>query len=142
MTRNDFLKQLGLGAAFVLTSSCLHGCSKDDENADVPTAPDANLRIDLTEAGAEELLVDGGYIIREKVVIARTIDGKFAAATLICSHAGNENVLYNKTADEWQCTVHGARYEVASGDGLNDFGSKGLRIYTVTQVDENTLVVS
>ena len=135
MDRKEFLSTLGAGAAFALTVGCLGGCNKSEE----PPAPvDVNLTIDLTDSQNAELLKDGGYIIRDKVVIAKNTTGEYVAATQLCSHENLYEVIFK--GDEWFCTAHSARFSLA-GEGLNSNGSKGLTIYK-TALDGDILQVS
>ncbi|MCP9235913.1 Rieske 2Fe-2S domain-containing protein [Lewinella sp. JB7] len=126
MNRKDFLNNLGIGAAFALTVTCLGSCSKEDK-AFVPTSPtgvDFTLDLDATENAP--LATNGGYVVRNAIVVARTLDGNYVAATQQCSHEGNFAIQLRN--DEWYCTVHGARFTLAGG-GLNQFGSNGLTTY-------------
>jgi cytochrome b6-f complex iron-sulfur subunit len=126
MERRDFLEKLGIGAAFVLTSSCLGGCGKDDF---APTGT-VDFTVDLALPANAALAANGGYIIdsANKVVVARDTAGNYVAATQICSHEGKVQVIYNKTANNYRCTAHDATFDLL-GKGTNSNGSKGLTIY-------------
>jgi cytochrome b6-f complex iron-sulfur subunit len=126
MERRDFLEKLGIGAAFVLTSSCLGSCSKDDF---APTGT-IDFTVDLAVAANSALATPGGYIIdaTNKVVVARDKAGNYVAATQICSHEGKVQVAYNKATDNYVCSAHGATFDLL-GKGTNSNGSKGLKIY-------------
>ncbi|MBB4078691.1 nitrite reductase/ring-hydroxylating ferredoxin subunit [Lewinella aquimaris] len=127
MNRKDFLNNLGIGAAFALTATCLGGCSKEEDEAFTPTpSTGIDFTLDLNATENAPLATDGGYVVRNKIVVARTLTGDYVAATQQCSHEGNLAVQLRN--DEWYCTVHGARYTLA-GDGLNQFGSNGLTTY-------------
>jgi len=132
MERRDFLNKIGLGAAFVLTSACLHSCKKDDT-----TAPAVDFIVDLTTSEATILKTPGNYIIKNQVVIARGTDGNYYAATVTCSHEGRKEITYNELSNTYLCTAHGAEYDL-TGKGLNDNGKKGLTIYK-TSVTGTTL---
>ncbi len=123
MTRNEFLSTLGAGALFALSSTCLGGCKKDET-----TTPGESIdfTLDLTEPSNAALQNNGGYVIKNKVVVARNTDGEYVAATLICSHE-QENEIIMKN-NEWFCTAHDARFDL-DGSGLNEKGEKGLTIY-------------
>ena len=127
MERRDFLEKLGIGAAFVLTSSCLGGCSKTDD------APTIDFTVDLAAAANAALATNGGFIINaaNKVVVARDTSGNYVAATQVCSHEGNVQVAYNKATNNYQCSAHGATFDLL-GKGTNANGSKGLKIYKTT----------
>ena len=125
MKRKEFLRKLGLGAAFVLTTSCFGGCSKEA----IDTGP-VQLELDLADPQYASLLTKGNYIVIDKsVVVARTTDGEYVAATVVCSHEDKKKIILNN--DEWFCTDHDARFSL-SGEGLNSKGSKGLAIYNTS----------
>lgn len=125
MNRKDFIARLGMGAAFVLTTGCLGSCKKD---AIAPQNKDFTL--DLTDSAYAALKTNGGYVIVNDVVVARTRDGVYAAATVICSHEQEKRISYTSN-NEWECAAHGARFSLGGG-GLNSKGGKGLKIYQTT----------
>ena len=135
MKRKEFIEKLGLGAAFVLTSTCLGGCSRDQ--ADPPK--DINFTIDLEDPKYAELQVFGSYVIEDQIVIARSNTGEYLAATLICSHEGLSQITYSDREGAWFCTAHEALF-AEDGEGLNANGSKGLTVYS-TELTDNLLRV-
>ena len=130
MKRKEFLEKLGVGAAFVLTSTCLGGCSRDQ--ADPPK--DVNMTIDLEDPKYAELQVFGAYVIEDQIVIARSVTGEYIAATLICSHEGLSQITYSEREGAWFCTAHEALF-TEEGVGINANGSKGLTIFNTEQTD-------
>jgi len=133
MKRKEFLEKVGIGAAFVLTSTCLGSCTKD--KADPPK--DINFTIDLEDVKYAELQVFGAYVIEDQVVIARSNTGEFLAATLICSHESLSQITYSDREGAWFCTAHEALF-AEDGEGLNANGSKGLTIFN-TELTDNLL---
>jgi len=133
MKRKEFLEKLGVGAAFVLTSTCIGGCSRDE--ADPPK--DINFTIDLEDPKYVELQVFGAYIIEDQIVIARSNTGDYLAATLICSHESLSQITYSNREGAWFCTAHEALF-AEDGEGLNANGSKGLTIFN-TELTDNLL---
>ncbi len=131
MTRKEFLNQVGVGAALVMTGMCFQQCSREPSGT-------VDLTLDLTDPENANLAQDGGFVVVEEVVIARTSTGDYVAATQICSHQGFKKVSFNGD-DEFQCSVHGARFDL-QGDGLNANGSGGLTIYN-TELTGDTLRV-
>lgn len=134
MDRRIFLSQLGLGAAFVLTAACLGSCKSDTTSVDP-----VDFTIDLTASEFTALKTNGGYVIKNSVVIARTTSGGYAAATVKCSHEGKQQIVYRSS--EWYCTAHGARFSEA-GAGLNSEGSKGLTIFKTTLTGNSLRIYS
>lgn len=144
MKRKEFLEQLGLGAAFVLTTSCFGGC-KGDDDLDTDEFPPldpldpVDFTIDLTDPANAPLLTNGGYVVYgdNKTVVARTVSGELVAATQRCSHQNNLNVIYDN--DEWFCTVHSAAFRL-DGQGINDLARRNLTVYNV-EVNGDTVRV-
>lgn len=133
MKRKEFLEKLGVGAAFVLTSTCLGGCTRDE--ADPPK--EINFTIDLDDEKYAELQVFGSYVIEDQIVIARSNTGEYLAATLICSHEGLSQITYSERDGAWYCTAHEALFR-EDGEGINPNGSKGLTVYN-TELTDNLL---
>ena len=134
MERKEFLRSLGAGAAFALLFPCAQGCSKDDEPAgnikDVPTGVD--FTVDLTSSEASNLNTNGGYILKNDVVVARNLQGELIAASQICSHQGYDQVTFvNQDGGIFYCDVHGSRFE-QDGSPLNQVDgnpAKPLKVY-------------
>lgn len=133
MKRKEFLEKLGIGAAFVLTSTCIGGCTRDMAEPQ----KDLDFLVDLTDNNFLALQDFGSYVIQDQVVIARSNTGEYLAATLICSHAQLEQITYSNVEGAWSCTAHGALFS-ESGEGLNANGSKGLQIFN-TELNDNML---
>jgi nitrite reductase/ring-hydroxylating ferredoxin subunit len=94
--------------------------------------------INLSSPSAVKLSKRNGYIVVDNsYVVALSKDGKYLAATVLCTHEPKRKVIYLN--DEWYCTDHEARFTLA-GKGLNKNGSKGLSIFK-TATDGKTLVV-
>lgn len=119
MERRQFLESIGIGAAFVLTTSCLQSCTKDSSSG-------VDFTLDLSASINIALKTNGGYIVNSGVVVAKDSSGNYVAATQTCTHEGNKQITLKN--NEWYCTAHGARFSL-SGSGLNSEGSKGLTIY-------------
>lgn len=136
MDRKEFISQLGIGAAFVLTSTCLGGCLRESRVVD-----EVDLILDLNDPANSDLLVPGGFIVSEGVVVAQTIQGEYVAATLTCSHEQLNQITFDAGNNKWFCTAHSAEFSI-DGQGLNANGSKGLAVFTVElDVSNNTLKV-
>jgi len=103
-----------------------------------PSPPsNALFTIDLTSSEASKLAEKGGYIIKNKIVVAKNLDGNYVAATVICSHDLLKKMIFKN--NEYYCTEHSARFD-QSGKGLNSKGKRGLKIYE-TSLNGNSLSV-
>lgn len=121
MERKQFLRSLGAGAAFAIAFPCLGACSKDDGetggNLPVPTGVD--FIVDLKASENEKLAENGGFIVKNSVVIVKNLEGNFVAASQVCSHQGYEEVSFlDRDGGIFYCGVHGSRFE-QSGKPMN-----------------------
>lgn len=142
MERKDFLRSLGAGAAFALTFPCLQGCSNDENPGNIVEEPTGiDFTIDLTSAEAENLSENGGFILKNLVVIVRNLEGEFVAATQVCSHESYDQVRFvNQDGGIFYCDVHGSRF-AQDGTPLNQVDSnppRPIRIYN-TELTGDTL---
>jgi cytochrome b6-f complex iron-sulfur subunit len=127
INRHEFLRKLGFAGsalAAVYFSGHLQSCTNDRVNP-APT----NLTLDLSSPENAVLKNNGGYLVRQGVVIARSNTGAYIAATLTCSHEGKNQITYQ--TDHFYCTAHGARYD-NNGKGLNSEGKNGIAVYTTS----------
>ncbi|MDC6390389.1 Rieske 2Fe-2S domain-containing protein [Maribacter sp. PR1] len=134
MERKQFLKSLGAGAAFAITFPCLGSCSKDNgEDGNIVEEPNnVDFTIDLTSAEAANLANNGGFILKNLVVVARNLDGEFVAASQVCSHQSYDEVRFTgQQGGIFYCDVHGSRF-AQDGSNLNQVDGKApkpLKIY-------------
>lgn len=136
MERKQFLRSLGAGAAFALTFPCLNGCSKDDSVdgniVEEPTGVD--FTIDLTSSEASNLATNGGFILKNLVVVAKNLEGQYIAASQVCSHEAYDQVRFvNQDGGIFYCDVHGSRFE-QNGTPTNQVDgnpAKSLKVYNI-----------
>jgi nitrite reductase/ring-hydroxylating ferredoxin subunit len=137
MERKEFLRSLGAGAAFAITFPCLGSCSKDNgiEGNIVVQPTDIDFTIDLTSSEAAKLTNNGGFILKNLVVVVKNLEGEFVAATQICSHEQYDQVRFvNQDGGIFYCDVHGSRFS-QNGTPLNEIPnstSKALKIYNTS----------
>ena len=140
MNRNEFLKKMGVGAAFALTATCLGGCAVENIAPDSQTNTNnaVDFTLDLNSASNAALANPGGYVIvNGSVVVGKANDGSFVAATRTCSHEPRKQVRLRN--NQWYCSAHGAKFGL-DGQGLNSLGGNGLKIYQ-TELNGNSLRV-
>ncbi|MFY7825763.1 MAG: Rieske (2Fe-2S) protein [Flectobacillus sp.] len=161
MTRYEFLKSMGFqgGALMALLASCQtnndptpssstssssssssssSGSTSGSTSGSATSSSTVLASIDLTATAYAALKNSGGYVIVNSIVVARTAQNTYVAATQTCSHEPKKKVTF--VNGEFFCSEHGARYST-TGVGLNSYGAKGLTVYTVT-VNGNTLEIS
>lgn len=138
MNRTAFLRKLGLGGAALVAVYC-SGCVVND--ATPAPASNVDLTLDLTSSAYSALNTIGGYIITNRIVIAKISSSEFVAVTQICSHEGQANVTYVKSSNVFYCNSHGATYDTA-GKGLNSEGRNGLTTYKTSLTGTSLRVYS
>lgn len=144
MERKDFLRSLGAGAAFALTFPCLQGCSKDQVDGNIEEVPTGvDFTVDLTSQEGQALSTNGGFILKNLVVVARNLQGEYVAASQVCSHESYDQVRFvNQDGGIFYCDVHGSRFG-QDGTPLNQVDSKPARTLKVfnTELDGSLLRV-
>lgn len=132
ISRNAFLRKMGFGSAAMMALLCTGELTSCTNEAVGPAAGSVDFTIDLTSAANSALTKNGGYIIKNNIVIAKTNQGTYAAVTLVCSHEQQRQVMYR--TDRFYCTAHGAEFD-NTGKGLNSNGKKGIAAYKTELVD-------
>ncbi len=141
MERKQFLRSLGAGAAFALTFPCIHGCSKDDEpNGNIVEEPtNVDFTIDLASSEADKLATNGGFILKNLVVVVKNLEGEFIAASQICSHQSYDQVRFvSQDGGIFYCDVHGSQFE-QNGTPKNQVDGnapKPLKIYNTELIGD------
>lgn len=140
MERKKFLRNIGAGAAFALVYPCLNGCSKDSVETGLPVPTGIDFTIDLDSQEGEPLQNNGGFILKEFVVVAKNLEGQYVAASQICSHQQTEEVRFiTEDGGIYRCATHGARFD-QTGMPLNSITPNPLKIFN-TELNDRMLRV-
>jgi cytochrome b6-f complex iron-sulfur subunit len=137
MDRKSFLAQVGFGAAALLVPSCmagLAGCSKSDN-----ITPPSNVDFTL-DVSSGSLSSNGGFIVKDGVIVARTNTGTFIAVSAACTHQGT-TVNYGSSTNSFICPNHGARFD-ASGLVIQGPAVTSLRAYKTVLTGNSLRVTS
>jgi cytochrome b6-f complex iron-sulfur subunit len=109
MDRKDFLSQVGVGAAAFLAPICLGGiagCGKSSKNS----TPNAPSNVDFTlDVSSGNLASNGGYLVSQGILVARTNAGTFLAVSAACTHEST-SLTYNAANNNFVCPNHGAKF--------------------------------
>jgi len=136
MDRKDFLSQVGVGAAAFLAPICLGGiagCGKLS-NDSTPSAPS---NVDFTlDVSSGALASNGGFLVSQGILVARTNASTFLAVSAACTHEGT-SVTYNAANNNFVCPNHGAQF---SSTGMVTLGpaTTNLKSYN-TSLTNSTL---
>jgi cytochrome b6-f complex iron-sulfur subunit len=137
MTRKEFFSKAGFGAALILAPACISGlttsCSKEDSGTPAAAPTGVDFTVDVSSGS---LATNGGYMVSNGIVIARTNSGDFLAVSAACSHEGT-SVNYVASSNNFHCPNHGANFS-NTGQHLNGPGSGNLTQYN-TALNGSTL---
>ncbi len=111
MHRQEFLQLVGTGIGAILLTRCVAGCAGQAEKDPTPNpSQKVDFTLRLADKVHENLLVKGGYVIVNKVIIAQTKDGEFVAVSANCTHQGTI-LTYKSTENQFYCPLHLSRFD-------------------------------
>lgn len=134
---------MGSAAAFAVIFPCLNGCSSDDNstnnedegNLEVPEGIDFTLDLEASENSA--LQENGGYVLKNSVVVAKNLEGEYVAASQVCSHQGYDEVRFvSQNGGIFYCDVHGSQFE-QNGTPVNQVDSATAKPLKIFQTELN-----
>ncbi|MFE3867804.1 ubiquinol-cytochrome c reductase iron-sulfur subunit [Flavobacterium sp. LS2P90] len=112
MNRKDFFSRVGFGAAAALLPACIaglaSGCSSDNSSSPIITQAPTGVDF-LLDVSTGSLAANGGYLVSQGIVVARTNSGTFIAVSASCTHEGT-NVNYVASTNDFLCPNHGAQF--------------------------------
>ncbi len=120
MTRKDFISQVGKSAALLLVPSCITGLSSCKKKSTSPKTIDFTLDISTGPLSA-----NGGALINDGVIVARTTTGVFIAVDAACTHQ-DTNINYVPSSNSFHCPNHGSNFD-ANGNVTQGPATKSLR---------------
>lgn len=124
MDRKAFLSQVGFGVAAVFIPACiggLSGCKKSDTGTPASS-------VDFTlDTSTGSLATNGGYLITQGILIAKTNSGTFLAVSAACTHEGT-SVNYFASSNNFICPNHGAHFD-SNGNVTQGPASSNLKKY-------------
>lgn len=126
MTRKEFIQQVGTSAALLLLPACIGGLSSCKKKKKEETKT-VDFTIDVS-TGA--LSANGGSLITDGVIVARTLSGSFIAVDVACTHQST-NINYVAASNSFTCPNHGARFD-SGGNVTQGPATKALRSYNTT----------
>lgn len=102
MNRKEFLSIVGIGATGVFVTSCLSACKKENNT-------NIDFTLDLSSSANSALTANGGYVISQGVIVAKTSAGEYIAVSAACTHQGT-NVQFQSSNNRFHCPSHGANF--------------------------------
>lgn len=162
LSRGQFLKQLGLNSAALMSFYCLGttmtACSNSavepmPASTTTPTTTPTNTGItgtakgnaidfslDLTNANFKSLKTEGQFLYVEDIIIVNA-KGVFVAISKVCTHQGT-TIEFRSANNDFKCPNHGSEFRL-DGTVQKDPASKGLAVYkTALSMDGNSLKIT
>lgn len=162
LSRGQFLKQLGLSSAALMSFYCLGttmtACTNTTADpmpvpstTTTPTPTNTGLTgtakgnsidfsLDLTNDNFKKLKTEGQFLYVEDIIIANA-KGVFVAISKVCTHQGTA-IEFRSANNDFRCPNHGSEFRL-DGSVQKDPASKGLAVYkTSLSMDGNSLKIT
>lgn len=133
MNRKEFLTLTGMSLGAFVLSTCGIGCKKEENST-------KDFTLDLNASTNAALKNNGGSVITDGVIVARTNTGSYIAVASACTHQGT-NVNFQSSNEQFKCPNHGAEFD-ASGKVLKGPATKALTQYKTELNGTNLRVFS
>lgn len=137
LDRKKFLGMIGMSASALVMFGCM-GCSKSSGGGSAIPPSNVNFTLDLTSPANSALTKNGGYLVTNGVIVARTNTGSYIAVQQSCTHE-NYPLAYQPANFRFYCNNHGATFSekgVVTGGPTN----RSLTVYN-TQLTSTSLNV-
>ena len=113
MQRKEFINALGLSTATLLLATCFGGCSKasvsNNGNTTQPPSSNSDFVLDLNLTENANLGMNGGFVYKNGIIIARTTTGSYIAVAMACTHQGT-TIVYDGSNNRFFCNNHGSSF--------------------------------
>jgi cytochrome b6-f complex iron-sulfur subunit len=136
MTRKEFISQVGTAAALLLAPACITGLSSCKKNKKDPDKV-VDFTIDISSG---PLASNGGALVQDGIIIARSTISGFIAVDAECTHQGT-TINYVSSSNSFNCPNHGAKFD-ANGNVTNGPATKSLKSYHCTVTGTSLRVFS
>lgn len=139
ITRKEFLKNLGLSSAALWAVYCGIGLSACESEEVIPQGSVNTTRldfnVDINDKANVELKYNGGFIVINDIVVAKTLAGKYVAVSVLCPHQLNKDIIYSN--GYFLCIIHGSKFD-EKGKVIGGPAKTDIKQYQVVQ-NENIL---
>lgn len=111
LNRKDFFAAIGVSTAAIAVFTCLGGCSKNSGGSINPVVPpiSVDFTLDLTTSGNAALKTNGGFVVSQNIIVARTSAGAYIAVQQSCTHA-QYPLEYQSGNHRFYCNNHGSTF--------------------------------
>ena len=139
MERKAFFSSLGFSAGMIFLAPVISSCSKSITDATTTSGSTVDFTLDLSSATYAALNSNGGSVVKDNIIIARTSAGAFVALTSICTHQQYNPIAFESAANRFHCPNHGSNFST-DGSVINGPATSALKKYN-TQLTGTSLRV-
>jgi len=141
MKRNEFFSAVGISAGMLFMAPVLSSCSKGLTDATINPPGGGNngavdFILDLSSPTYAALNSNGGSIVKDNIIVARTSSGAFVALTSICSHQQYNPIAFESAASRFHCPNHGSNFGL-DGSVINGPATSALKTYNTQLTGTN-----
>jgi cytochrome b6-f complex iron-sulfur subunit len=138
--RKEFMKQVGIGFGAILLTNCLTSCGETEIPDPMPgTSGDKiDFTLNLNVMANNSLNTKGGFVVSQKVIIARTLSDIFIAVASSCTHQGT-TIDYRPNTNDFICPNHGSVFTSAGGVQVGPATSALVKYKTAFDATAKTL---
>ncbi|MES2558339.1 MAG: Rieske (2Fe-2S) protein [Bacteroidota bacterium] len=126
MDRKEFLALIGMATGSVVMSACLGSCKKEEKSPNLSK----DFTLDLTQPANAPLNSNGGFVVTDGVIVARTTAGAYIAVAAACTHEGT-TLNFDASNNRFHCSKHGSNFSTA-GAVLNGPAETALQQFNTT----------
>ena len=142
MKRHEFFSAFGVSAGMLFMAPVISSCSKSMTDTSTPGGGNngaVDFTLDLTSPTYAALNSNGGSIVKDNIIVARTSSGVYVALTSICSHQQYNPISFDSAANRFHCPNHGSNFGI-DGSVINGPATSSLKKYN-TQLTGTSLRV-
>ena len=141
MERKAFFSSLGFSAGMIFLAPVMTSCSKSEDTTTTDSTPNTSavdFTLDLTSSAYSSLNSNGGSVIKNNIIIAKTSSGAFVAVSAVCTHQGS-TIGFESAASRFHCPNHGSNF-ATDGSVINGPALTALKKYNTQLTGTNLRV--
>jgi len=144
MERKAFFSSLGFSAGMIFIAPVMTACSKSITDSTAASGSTNNnaavdFTLDLTSPTYTALNNNGGSVVKDNIIIARTSAGAFVALSSICTHQQYNPISFQSASNRFNCPNHGSNF-ATDGSVINGPALTALKKYNTQLTGTNLRV--
>lgn len=144
MERKAFFSSLGFSAGMIFLAPVMTSCSKSETDSATTTGGTTNtaavdFTLDLSSTTYAALNSNGGSVVKDNIIIARTSAGAFVAVSSVCTHQQYNPISFESAASRFHCPNHGSNF-ATDGTVINGPALTALKKYNTQLTGTNLRV--